>query len=300
MGKALVGSFLLAAATSLPELLVDLSAIRSNMPDLAVGDLFGSSLINLMILAVADLMHRNPQSMFSRASQAHAISAIMSINVTAVAGMAILLGPTLAPYSIGDIGLPIFAIFAIYVFCVHLIFSNQRYIAYAKSEERKQENHSSALTLFQSVSGFLISGAVLFFAAPFLSHAAGVIANQTGLGTTFVGTTLVALTTSLPELVSTITAVRMGAFDLAIGNIFGSNAFNMILFIPLDLAFQGSLFAVVARTHAVTSFAVIVTTSIAAMGQLYQVEKRKRYVEPDAFVILAVSFGFLFLLYFMK
>jgi len=58
LGRLLVGSVLLAAATSLPELTVDISAVRQGMPDLAVGDLFGSSLMNLLILAVLDLAHR--------------------------------------------------------------------------------------------------------------------------------------------------------------------------------------------------------------------------------------------------
>ena len=56
-----------------------------------------------------------------------------------------------------------------------------------------------------------------------------------------------AITTSLPELVASIAAVRLGAFDLAIGNTFGSNAFNMVLFVPLDAFHEGPLFAAVCR-----------------------------------------------------
>lgn len=74
------------------------------------------------------------------------------------------------------------------------------------------------------------------------------------------GTILVALATSLPELVSTLAAFRMGAPDLALGNIFGSNAFNMILFMPLDIMYPKVLFSSVRSIHAVTAMSVVAAT----------------------------------------
>jgi cation:H+ antiporter len=129
---------------------------------------------------------------------------------------------------------------------------------------------------------------VIVVAAPSLAEAAGKIAELTGLGGTFVGTTLVAFSTSLPELVSSLAALRMGAPDLAIGNIFGSNVFNMVLLLPIDIAYSGPLFADVSPVHALTGMAVIVITSLVVMGQLYQVERRVRLVEPDGVLILAL------------
>ena len=99
LGRLLIGSVLLAAATSLPELTIDLSAVRQGMPDLAAGDLFGSSLMNLMILAGLDLVHRSGGKMLSRESAAHALSATLSIAFTAIAGMAILTAPHLPGFS---------------------------------------------------------------------------------------------------------------------------------------------------------------------------------------------------------
>jgi cation:H+ antiporter len=72
-----------------------------------------------------------------------------------------------------------------------------------------------------------------------------------GTTATFIGTSLVAITTSLPELVVSISAVRLGAFDLAVGNLFGSNAFNMAAFFFADLTYQqGGLLSTVSSTHA--------------------------------------------------
>ncbi len=91
--------------------------------------------------------------------------------------------------------------------------------------------------------------------------------------------------------------MRMKAFDLVIGNVFGSNAFNMLLFLPLDAAHSGSLFADISPSHGVTALAVILATSVAILGQLYQVEKRRRVVEPDAILMLLILAGALFLVY---
>ena len=74
--------------------------------------------------------------------------------------------------------------------------------------------------------GFGVATGVIFVAARFLAPTADAIAERSNLGGTFFGTTFVAITTSLPELVTTLAAVRIGAFDMAVGNVFGSNAFN--------------------------------------------------------------------------
>jgi cation:H+ antiporter len=296
MGRLFVGSIFLAGATSLPELLVDASAIRKGMPDLAVGDLMGSSLFNLLILAIADLLHHNPNKIFSRAGARHALSASMSINMTAVAAIAILLGPQLHGVQIGDIGLGPLLIGLIYVLGLRLVYYDQQISL------KNVPNFSAAREkrkLVPAISVYLICALAIFIASPYLAEAAGQIAEITGLGRTFVGTTLVAFCTSLPELVSTIAAVRMGSFDLAAGNIFGSNSFNMLIFIPLDWLHPGNLLGAVSSTHVFTALATILTTSVVVIGQLYQKEDRKKILEPDAMTVILLVFSALYILYWL-
>jgi cation:H+ antiporter len=138
-GRLLIGSILLAGATSLPELSVDLSAVRLGAVDLAVGDLVGSSLFNMLILAILDLSHRQRGHMFSRAAAAHALSGMMSITLAAIAGICILLGPNLAPYALGPAGLGTLLILVAYLFGMRLVYLDQRYAAtIARSEGWRQ------------------------------------------------------------------------------------------------------------------------------------------------------------------
>lgn len=296
VGRLLIGSVLLAGVTSLPELTVDLSAVRLRMPDLAAGDLLGSSLMNLLILAGLDLFHRNAGKMLSREASAHALSATLSIALTALAGLAILTADKLQSYAILGIGVCSWTILAAYLLGVRMVFLDQRISARAAADTDPTP-HRASQPLWKPATIFLTAAIVLCVAGPRLAAVSGKLADLSGWGKTFMGTTLVALSTSLPELVASLTALRMKAFDLVIGNVFGSNAFNMVLFVPLDAAFPGPLFAAVSPSHGVTVLAVIVATSVAVLGQLYRVEQRWRLIEPDALLMLLILIGALGIVY---
>jgi cation:H+ antiporter len=295
-GRLLVGSVLLAGATSLPELTVDITAIRIGQPDIAAGDLLGSCLINLLILAVLDLSQRSRGKMLSREAAGHALSGTLSMALVALVGVAILAAPRLPRFEPLGLSLAAWGILAGYVLGVRVVFLDQRISARAAGTAVPAATHRP---LWQPLGGFAAATLVLIIAGPRLAHTAEELAELSGLGGTFVGTTLVAFSTSLPELVSSIAALRMGAFDLAIGNVFGSNAFNMLVFVPLDVLHAGPLFAAVSATHVVTSLAVTAATSLVVMGQLYRVEARLKFLEPDAWLVITVILGALWLVYRM-
>lgn len=296
-GRLLVGSLLLAGATSLPELTVDLSAIRLNLPNLAVGDLIGSSLMNLLILAVMDLSFQSRGKMLSRAAAAHALSGTLGIALTAVVGVGILVAPHAPNLMLWNIHAVVWMIAIGYFLGVRVVFLDQRIAARQARESGAAGEKPAQGRLSKYVGGFAAAAAVIVFVGPRLAEAAGVIAELSGLGSSFVGTTFVAVSTSLPELVASITAIRLGAFDLVIGNVFGSNAFNMLLFLPLDLAFPGSLFAAANPAHVISVLTVVTCTSVVIMGQLYQREGRIRFLEPDAWLVITLIAGALFLVY---
>lgn len=217
-GKMFVGGLLLAGATSLPELVVDVNSIQMDLPDLAVGDLLGSSLFNLMILSILDFSFPSAfkHTAFSSAFLHHSLTAALTIILTAVVGIGIV-----SQLEISFFGVSIFAwmVLVMYLLGLILIFREKdegRPVKGVQSSSIQTvvlaEKHKSTLSSF---AGFVFSAVAILIFAPYLVHAADELAKQSGMGHTFVGTTLVALATSLPELVATVAAFRMGSPDLA-------------------------------------------------------------------------------------
>jgi cation:H+ antiporter len=298
-GRLLVGSILLAGATSLPELAVDTNAILLGQPNLAVGDLLGSCLCNLLILAVLDLSRFSRGRMLSPLASAHALSGMMSIVLCSVAVLAMLTRPRVQlPMGLG---LGSLAVLVVYLGGSRLVYFDQRMAARPDTPGPDQAvlmPAHSRTGLARAIAGFVVAGAVILLAAPHVAHAADELAGRSGLGRTFVGTTLVALCTSLPELVASLAALRLGAYDLAIGNVFGSNSFNIAMLGVLDAVQPGPFLSIIAPVNALTGVAVILVTAVAISGQLYRVETRVHFIEPDAVMVVILALGAMGLVYY--
>jgi cation:H+ antiporter len=299
LGRLLIGSVLLAGATSLPELTVDISAIRMGSPDLAVGDLFGSCLANLLILAILDLMQRSSGGMLSRRAARHALSGSMSVALTSVAGLSLLTAPLSGQANFLGIGAGLWVLAIVYLGGVRIVYLDQR-VSAAEAAAEASNIPVASMSLTRAIAGFVATAAVILVVGPYMAHAAEGIAKATGLGRTFVGTTMVALSTSLPEFVASLAAIRIGAPDLALGNVFGSNAFNMMLLVPLDVIHPGSLMASVSAGHGITCLCAILATQTAIMGQLYNVEGRTHLIDPDAWLVIGIVILGLTLVYYTQ
>jgi cation:H+ antiporter len=299
LGRLLIGSILLAGATSLPELTVDISAVRGGLPNIAFGDLLGSSLFNLMILAVLDLSTQSRGWMLSRQAAGHALSGTVSVSLTALVGICLVTQSLSAHGQFLGISYGLWLVLIGYALGVRLVYYDQQVAAASTAKTPVLDDGEKPLSWKKTVAGFLIAAICIVIAGPYLADAAGKISDATGLGKSFVGTTLVAASTSLPEFVASMAALRMGAHDLAIGNVFGSNAFNMLLFPILDLFAPGPLLADVSSGHAITAFAAILATQVVVLGQLYLVERRRRVIDPDATLVLLIIFGALYIVYQM-
>lgn len=291
LGGLWVGVVLMAAATSLPEIFTDVSAALMHAPDLAAGDLFGSSMANMLILGIVDLMHRQKQ-VWQQAAFEHALSAGLAFFLTGLAAFFVLFGSDIKH---GGIGLGSMLLLLFYIFGMRVVFRQEIVKRRQREQEKVAEGQadeeiaqtSKRETIRQASLRFAAAAAGLLIAAPFLAGSANEIAEQSGITATFIGTSLVGITTSLPELVTAIAAVRLGAFDLAVGNLFGSNAFNMAAFFFVDLAYRpGPLFNAVSDAHAMTALWSMILMSIALMGIIYRVEKRYMLIEPDSFLII--------------
>ena len=214
LGGLFVGTIFLAAATSLPELIASISSFQLGEPNLAAGNFFGSNMVNVVLLALIDLaVFQVP--LLRKVAVSHALTAALTTVLMVVAVFAILSDMNL---TIGWVGVDSILLIVMYFGGIWLIQRESKGPAPVVAEPAP-----GFPTLKVGIVGFAIAAGVLMMVVPQLVKSSTEIAVITGLGTGFVGVALLSIVTSLPELVAAIAAVRIGAFDMAVGNLFGSS-----------------------------------------------------------------------------
>jgi cation:H+ antiporter len=289
LGGLLVGMLLLAVATSLPELATDVSAVAQGAPDLAVGDLFGSSMATMAILAVIDLVHRG--RVWPSVGLGHARLAAVAIGLTSLAVIGILVPSGIAVGWVGADTIVIVVAYAAAAAWIHRSRGEGRRSRHAHGEIIAPTGWSVRAgprrPLRAEVARFGLAAGVILVTAPVLAVAAGGLADATGLADTFVGVVGLAVTTSLPELVASLAAVRIAAYDLAVGNLFGSNAVNITILFAADLAYTpGPILAAVSPAQVVAAVGAILLMAVALAAVVHGTMTRIRRLEPDALVVL--------------
>lgn len=283
LGGMFVGTLLLAGATSLPELLSAINAIAIGQPNLAAGSMFGSGMFNMFMLGLLDLVFYKAR-VLRHVATTHALTASLATLLTTIAVLFVLIDFDLR---IGWVGLDSLLIIGLYVGGVRVLQGRGT----AQPEPEAVPEEPGLPSLRRAAFGFGLAALVLVVVTPFMVNSAEGIAQITGLGAGFIGATLVAITTSLPELVATVAAARIGAYDLAVGNLFGSNIFNMFALGLTDVFYtQGRFLGAVDPSFAIAGLLTAILTSLALIGNLAQVERRVVFVEIDALLIL-VGYG---------
>jgi cation:H+ antiporter len=276
-----IGALLLAGATSLPELLSAINSVFQDVPNLAAGSVFGSNMFNMFMLAILDLIYQRAR-VLRRVAMNHALTAGLAVLIIGLAVFFIMLDEF--QLQIGWVGVDSLILIGIYLGGVYLFQSQGTH----RSPEVLDDS-SQIPSLRRALLGFSLSTAVLVLSAPVLISTAVDIAEMTGLGTGFIGASLLAVITSLPELVATIAAVRLGAFDLAVGNLFGSNLFNMFALGITDFFYTGGRFLdVIDPRFAIAGMFGLILTIMGLIGNVARVMRRLLFLEIDALLILIV------------
>jgi cation:H+ antiporter len=277
---------LLAATTSLPELFTGFgSTALATLPDIALGDVLGSCMFNLLILSMMDAVQPEPLS--ARAHQSHALSIGFGLLLIGVAGIGLVADHRLPP--IGWIGLYSPALIGLYFVAMRVIFTHERHLRARETQEVAAELRYADTTLRSAVINYALAAAVVVAAALWLPRLGAELARQTGLGEAFVGSLFIAITTSLPEVVVSLTAVRIGALDLGIGNVLGSNLFNLFILGMDDVFYrQGPLMADAGPSHTVSIVAVVMMNALFLIGLTYKAMTKRFVVTWDTGAIAAV------------
>jgi len=269
-GRGWVGLALLATVTSLPELASGISAVAFvDAPNLAVGNALGACVVNLLFLVVVDALQRQ-QPMYREASATHLLSAGFGVVMLGFVALSLLTG-TRAP-AVLHVGIYSPILLGLYLLALQGVHAHERRALAATASGRPPAN---AVQTRQQWRRFGAAALVVLAAGSWLPEVADGLATALGLSRSFVGTVLMAIVTTLPEVAVTLGALRLGALDMAIGNLLGSNLFNVVVLAIDDAAYvRGPLLVDVSATHVGTAVTAMTMTGLVLIGLVLRPQGR--------------------------
>lgn len=282
-GRGWVGLALLATVTSLPELASGISAVTVvDAPNLAVGNALGACVFNLFFLVIVDALQPR-QPIFQHASPSHLLSASFGIVLLGLAALGLLAGTHTPAYL--NLGLTSPVLLGLYLLALRSVYAHDRALRAALAAEAAGDAAEAAQDLAagrtpgqsarRAWRRFIVSALVVLAAGSWLPQVADQLATALGLSRSFVGTIFMAIVTTLPEIAVTFGALRLGALDMAIGNLLGSNLFNVTILAVDDLFYtRGPLLADAAPVHAGTAVTAGVMSALVMIGLVLRPQGR--------------------------
>lgn len=269
-----VGLILLATVTSLPELVTGLSAVTvAAAPDIAVGDVLGACVFNLAILAMIDILYRK-DSLYKQVGPGHVVSAGFGVILLAGAGLALLLGAQGKMPAIGHISIASVLLLGIYLAAMRTL-----YVMEQRHQARIETTEPSSMTLKTALMGYGMASMVIVGAGIWLPIIGVDLARLMGWSNSFVGTLFIAFATTVPELATTWGAVRIGSVDMAVGNLLGSNLFDVLILAIDDVAYvKGPIYAQVSMVHAATAITACLMTAVVIVSLASRPTRRIAHV----------------------
>lgn len=302
LGQAVIGLALLGGITSLPEIAVAVTSSLAGHPALTINDVLGSAAINVLIIALADAVLGRDAITSVTASPRLLLQAALSMALFALAAAA-----TFAP-DVALAGASAWS-WSIAIACgasLYVVGRSRPERAWQPVQEgrdeakapRKEEQGDGLRRLLLKTAGV---GAVVLVAGFVLAKTGEAIAEQTGLGTSFVGVVLLAAATSLPEVSTVVGAVRRRRYEMALADIFGTNVFNVLILFLADLLYDGP--PALQEAGAFAGFAALLALVLTAVFLAGLIERRDRTVVRmgfDSLVAIGLYAGGLFVLYRLR
>lgn len=231
LSKMLIGLTIVSFGTSAPELAVSIKSILSGNGEIVLGNVIGSNILNiLLILGVSSLFHFLNVKNNTVKKEIPIVLLMTTLLVVLMSDE--LLNHSTNVISRGD-GITILLFFLIFIYYLISMIRNKR----VDEEDDNEENFSILKSLIYTLIGIL----AIVFGSNFVVDSASYIASAIGVSERIIGLTIVAIGTSLPELVTSVVATRKGEYDIAIGNVVGSNIFNIGIVLGIPVALFGSI-----------------------------------------------------------
>lgn len=303
LGRVWIGVILLATITSLPELATGISSVALvGKPDLTLGDLFGSNLINLAVIAIIDVLYTRGQ-VLQYLSFGIVLAATASTLLVAAVATFIYVAQTVVSFGIFNyIGLYSPILLFLYLLVQYML------IRFRPTQQGQHATKGSVTADYESVSlrrvstFFAIAALATIGAGTWLGFIGDELSEVTGLKASFVGTLFLAICTSAPEIVVSISALRLGALDMAVGNVIGSNLFNMgVVIFVVDLFYTtGPILSYAAIDHIGTALFTILMSCVVIIGLIFRPRFWPRiWVGLDAAALILLYFCAIGVLYLL-
>ncbi len=273
-----IGLALLGTVTSLPELASGITSVTLlNSPNLAVGNALGACVFNLLFLVVIDAIQRK-QPIYRDASAAHLLSAAFGVVMLGFVAMSLLMsgrGPALL-----HLGLYSPALLGLYLLALRSVYAHEQSFGTAIAAVGATITPAlPPIDLAREWRRFAIAAVVVLAAGSWLPTVADGLAQTLGWSRSFVGTLFMAFATTLPEIAVTIAALRLRALDMAIGNLLGSNLFNVTILAVDDLFYaRGPLLTDAASVHVGTAVSAMIMSGLVMVGLVLRPQGRVFHV----------------------
>ncbi len=240
MSHAFVGMLFLGGITSLPEMANVITASSMGNPPLAINNLLGSAAINIVLLAIADAFIGRDAVSSVVAKPSTMMMGTLCLIVLVTVAMAITVGDV-AIGGFPGVGSLLICAMSIGFFAIAAGHDKRSPWKVEGETDRDDDNvkDRSQTSLRALWMRSTIAGAVIFAAGYALSRTGDALAEQTGLGSGMVGFLLIGFSTSMPELSSIIAALRLRRYEMAFGQVLGTNFVNLSLFLLADMVFTG-------------------------------------------------------------
>jgi cation:H+ antiporter len=249
---------------------------------------------NILIIALLDLMS-SKLPLSARAHQGQVLTAGLGIFMLGLVAISLNVGGRMPAF--GWVGINSIVLLLLYLAAMRMVFTYEKR-RIAEFVEAVQDTLHLDISTGRAYAMYALNALFIIGAATYLPYIGEEIARMTGLGQTFVGSVLIAVSTSLPEIVVSVSALRMGAIDMAFGNVFGSNLFNIAI-LGIDDVFytKGVLTSHISPSHGIAAITAITMTAIAIVGLTYRATRKRLLLAWDSWSIIGVFLFGLFALY---
>lgn len=293
LGEALVGGTLLGASTSLAGVVTSVAAAGEGYPELAVSNAVGGIAAQTVFLGIADIAYR-------RANLEHAVASIPNLlqGTILMALLALVLlaaaGPDFAAFGLHPISVVLVVGYVLGLRLVHRAQESPMWLPRATAETKVDQVEVTAERepLIKRAAAFLVLAVLLGGGGLFLQKSAVAITLRTDLDEIVIGGLFTAIATSVPELVTTLAAIRRGALALAVGGIIGGNTFDVLFIALSDAAYRaGSIYQALSDRQVYFVALTMLLTCVLLLGLL---QREKHGVANIGFegVLLLALYGF--------